>query len=126
MHDQPLDQSLNRAFDPSDQQTMSPEEVEHLEQRLTRALETVPMPHIPADFAARITSQLPAKRPESLTPTRYGQSAMRIGVVLTLATLLALALRASGRPVFGLAESFLLTLFVGLVLWLSIWRHSLR
>jgi hypothetical protein len=122
MHDQPLDQ----AFDSSNQQTSSLEAVEHLEQRLTRALETVPMPPIPADFAARVASQLPAKRPESLTPTRYGQSAMRIGVVLILVTLLALAARASGRPDFGLAESFLLTLFVGLVLWLSVWRHSLR
>ena len=122
MHDQPLDQP----FDQSDQQTLSPEEVEYLEQRLTRALETVPEPHIPADFAARITSQLPSKRPESLTPTRYGQNAIRIGVVLILATLLALALHASGRPAFGLAESFLLTMFVGLVLWLSVWRHSLR
>jgi ABC-type transport system involved in cytochrome c biogenesis permease subunit len=122
MHDQPL----NQPFDPSSQRTLSPEEVEHLEQRLTSALETVPMPHIPADFAARVAGQLPAKRPESLTPTRYGQSAMRIGVVLTLVALLALAVRASGKPDFGLAESFLLTLFVGLVLWLSIWRHSLR
>jgi hypothetical protein len=122
MYDQPLDQS----FDPSNQQTLSPEAVEHLDHRLTRALEAVPMPYIPADFAARVASQFPAKRPESLTPTGYGKSAMRIGVVLILVALLALAARASGRPDFGLAESFLLTLFVGLVLWLSVWRHSLR
>jgi ABC-type transport system involved in cytochrome c biogenesis permease subunit len=115
MHDHPL----NR-------QNLSPDEMEHLEQRLIRALETVPEPHIPSGFAAQVASQLPAKRPESLTPTHYGQSAMWIGVVLTLATMLALALQANGRPTFGPAESFLLTLFVVLVLWLSVWRHSLR
>ncbi len=114
-HDQPLDQ-----------QALSPDEMEHLEQRLTRALETVPDPHIPVDFAARVASRLPARRPVSLTPTHYGQSAMWIGVILTLASLLALALRASAQPYFGLAESFLLTLFVVLVVWLSVWRHSLR
>ncbi|MGD0445498.1 MAG: hypothetical protein ABSA39_16295 [Edaphobacter sp.] len=112
MHDQPLNQ-----------QNPSRDE---MEQRLTRALETAPEFHIPADFAARIASRLPAKRPVSLTPTHYGQSAMWIGVVLTLATMLALALHATGRPTFGLAQSFLLTLFVVLVLWLSVWRHSLR
>jgi hypothetical protein len=114
MHDQPLNQ-----------QDLSPDELEHLEQRLTRALETVPEPHIPADFAARVASQLPVRRPVSLTPTHYGQGAMRIGAFLTLAALLAFAVR-SGRTDFGLAESFLLTLFVILVVWLSVWRHSLR
>jgi ABC-type transport system involved in cytochrome c biogenesis permease subunit len=94
MHDHPLNQ-----------QTLSPDEMEHL---------------------ARVASRLPPERPVSLTPTHYGQSAMWIGVVLTLATMLALALQANGRPTFGLAESFLLTLFVVLVLWLSVWRHSLR
>jgi ABC-type transport system involved in cytochrome c biogenesis permease subunit len=115
MHDQPLNQ-----------QNLSPDEMEHLEQRLTRALETVPEPHIPADFAARVARRLPAKRPVSLTPTHYGQRAMWVGVVLTLAAMLALALRATGQPIFGLTESFLLTLFVVLVVWLSVWRHSLR
>jgi ABC-type transport system involved in cytochrome c biogenesis permease subunit len=111
---------------PLNHQNLLPDEMEHLEQRIIRVLETVPEPHIPAGFAARVVSQLPAERPVSLTPTHYGQSAMWIGVVLTLATMLALALQANGRPTFGLAESFLLTLFVVLVIWLSVWRHSLR
>jgi ABC-type transport system involved in cytochrome c biogenesis permease subunit len=111
---------------PLNHQNLLPDEMEHLEQRIIRALETVPKPHIPAGFAARVASQLPAGRPVSLRPTHYGQSAMWIGVVLTLVTMLALALQANGRPIFGLAESFLLTLFVVLVIWLSVWRHSLR
>jgi ABC-type transport system involved in cytochrome c biogenesis permease subunit len=115
MHDHPLNQ-----------QNLSPDEMEHLEQRLIRALETVPEPHISSDFAARVASRLPAERPVSLTPTHYGQKAMLIGILATLATLLALALHATGRPSFGLVESFLFTQFVVLVVWLSVWRHSLR
>jgi hypothetical protein len=115
MHDHPLKK-----------QDLSPAEATHLEQRLIRALETVPEPHIPSDFAARVASRLPAERPVSLTPTHYGQKAMLIGIIATLAILLALASHASSRPSFGLVESFLFTQFVVLVIWLSVWRHSLR
>jgi hypothetical protein len=105
---------------------LSQSALEHLDQRLIRALETVPEPHIPADFAARVASYLPARRPLYLTPTHYGQNAVLIGIMVTLAALLTLALRTSGHAAFGLLESFLLTQFIALTVWLSIWRHRLR
>jgi hypothetical protein len=84
MHDNPLDQeNLSQAA--------LEHEVELLDQRIVRALETVPDLHMPADFAVRVASLLPARRPVSLTPTHYGQNAMLIGMVVTLAALLALA-----------------------------------
>jgi hypothetical protein len=110
MHDEPLNQD-----------TLSPEEL--LDQRLIRALETVPEPHIPADFAARVASQLPAKRPVSLTPTYYGDTAM---LLATLVALMAFALHTTGRATFGLPESFLLAQFIILAVWLSIRRYSVR
>lgn len=120
MHDQPLDQ---HNLSPNE---IEHNEIEHMDRRILRALETIPEPDIPAGFAARVASQLPARRPESLTPTHYGHNATRIAIVLTFVTMLALALRDGGRPSFSLLESFLLTQFIILVIWLSVWRRSLR
>ena len=113
MHDEPLNQD-----------NLSPEEL--FDQRLIRALETVPEPQIPADFAARVASQLPAKRPVSLTPTYYGDTAMLLGMVATLVALVAYALHTTGRATFGLPESFLLAQFIILAIWLSVRRHSVH
>ena len=115
MHDEPV--NLN---DPS------PAAMEHLDERLIRALETVPEPQIPADFAARVASQLPAKRPVSLTPTHYGYTAILLGMVATLVAMVVFALHTTGHAAFGLPESLLLTQFIALVVWLSVRRHSLR
>jgi hypothetical protein len=100
--------------------------MEQLDQCLIRALETVPEPRIPADFAARVASQLPARRPVSLTPTHYGQNAMLLGMVVILAALLTLALHATGHATFGLLESLLFAQFVVFAIWFSALRHSLR
>jgi hypothetical protein len=98
---------------------------QELDQRIVRALETAPEIRIPADFAARVAAQLPARRrPVSLTRTRYGQSATLIGLVVTLATLVLLATR--GHAAFGLLESLLFTQFIALAVWFTVWRHSLR
>jgi hypothetical protein len=119
MHDQPLNQN-----------NVSPAATEQLDrqldQRLIRALETAPDPQIPADFAARVASQLPARRPVSLTPTHYGQNTMLLAIVATLAALLVLALRTTGHATFGILESMLFAEFIALAVWFSIWRHSLR
>jgi hypothetical protein len=119
MHDSPLDH-----------ENSSQTAAEHLDQRIICALEAAPQPRIPVDFAARVVSQLPAKRPESLTPTHYGRWAMRIATVATLAALLILALHsaghATGHPAFGLVESLLFAQFIALAIWLSVWRHGLR
>jgi hypothetical protein len=99
---------------------------EHLDQRIVRALETAPEPHIRADFAARVASQLPARRPVSLTPTHYGQNATLAGMLVTLAALLALALKPAGHATFGLLESLLFAQFIALAVWFTIWRYGLR
>ncbi|MGH9597336.1 MAG: hypothetical protein ACRD3K_11120 [Edaphobacter sp.] len=116
MHDEQLDQNNSAAI----------EHDEHMDQRLTRALEAVPLLSIPADFAARVASRLPARRPVSLTPTHYGQNAMLIGIFITLAALLVLARHATGHASFDLLESLLPVQFVALAVWFTIWRHSLR
>jgi hypothetical protein len=112
--------------DPLNPEGLSPTAAENLDLRITRALETVPEPHIPSDFAARVASRLPARRPVSLTPTHYGQNAMVIGILVTLAALIVLALHTAGHASFGLLESLLFAQFVALAVWFSVWRHSLR
>jgi hypothetical protein len=115
MHDQPLNQ-----------QELSPEATEYLDQQIVRALETQPQVVVPADFAWRVVSRLPAKRPVSVTSTYYGQGAMLIGILLTLAALLALSLHPTGPARFGLVESMLFAQFIGLVVWFSVLRQSTR
>jgi hypothetical protein len=123
MHDSPLDH--DNLPQPAIDQA-----IEQLDQRIVHALEASPQPHIAADFASRVASQLPPKRPESLTPTHYGRWAMLIGTVVTLAILLVLALHSAGHtaghPTFGLVESCLFAQFIALAVWLSVWRQSLR
>lgn len=126
MHDQRLDQNdlPPTAMNRSDLSWDSDLNLD-LEQRIVRALETVPAPQIPADFAARIAGQLPRRRPVSLTATHYGQSAMLLGIVATLAALLVLTLHSPGHASF-LLESFLLAEFIALTVWFSVWRYGLR
>jgi len=112
--------------EPLDSEALSPTAMEHLDQRLIRALETAPSIEVPADFAARVGSRLPARRPVSLTPTHYGQNAMLLGMVATLIAMIAFALAGAGHATFGLPESFLLAQFIVLTVWFTVWRHSLR
>jgi len=118
MHDQPIDQN-----------NLSPTMMEHLDQnldqRILRALETVPQPHIPTGFAARVASQLPARPTVSPTPTHYGQRAMLIAMVVTLVALLVLALQPAAHAL-GLLETLLFAEFVALTVWISVWRYGLR
>jgi hypothetical protein len=105
---------------------LSQSATERLDQRIVRALETAPEPQIPADFAARVASRLPARRPVSLTPTHYGHNALLIGLVVTLVALLVLAQHSTGHAAFGLLESILSAQFIALAVWFSVWRHSSR
>jgi hypothetical protein len=119
MHDQPVNQN--------DSSPTATEQLDqHLDQRIIRALESVPQSPIPADFAARVARQLPARRPASLTATHYGQNAMLLSIGVTLAALLVLALYTTGHAAFGLLESLLFAEFIALAVWFSISRHSLR
>ncbi len=118
---------MHESLNPEDlSQSAIDHATEHLDQRIVRALETAPRPQIPANFAARVASQLPARPPVSLTPTHYGQNAMLIGAVLTLIALLVLALPSTGHAAFGLLESLLFAQFIALALWLTVWRYGLR
>ena len=96
-----------------------------LDQRIVRALETAPELQIPADFAARVASSLPATRPVSLTPTHYGQNAMLLGIVVILAALVILALHST-HATLGLLESLLFAQFLALAVWFTVWRYGLR
>jgi hypothetical protein len=115
MHDEPLNHD-----------NLSQSAIEALDQRIVRALETGPEPQIPADFAARVASQLPARRPVSLTPTHYGHNAMLAGIVVLLAALVALALHSTGHATFGLLESLLFAQFIALAVWFTVGRYGLR
>jgi hypothetical protein len=99
---------------------------ERLDKRIIQALETAPESQIPADFAARVASQLPARRPVSLTPTNYGKNAMLVSLAVTLVALLVLALHSPGHAAFGLLESLLYAQFIALAVWFTLWRHGLR
>ena len=119
MHDEPLNDLSPNTKEQPNLDLM-------LDQRLIRALEIMPDPQIPADFAARVASRLPARRPASVTATHYGKNAMLLGIVATLAVLLVLALHTTGHATFGILESFLLAEFIALTVWLSVWRYGLR
>jgi hypothetical protein len=113
--------------EPVNENDLLPTATELLDQRIVRALEVAPQPRIPADFAARVASQLPARRPVSLTPTHYGHKAVLIAMVVTLVAVITLALRAAAGPANpGLVESLLCTEFIALAVWFGIARPSLR
>jgi len=115
MHDEPLDQ-----------ETLSPNEVRQLDERVVRTLEAAPAIEVPADFAARVASRLPARRPVSLTPTHYGERATWVAIVIAMAALLAVALHTTTHAVFDVVQALLLTEFIALAVWLSLRRRSVR
>jgi hypothetical protein len=127
MHDEPLNNLSPKANEQPELDLVLDRNLERkLDERLIRVLEAVPDPQIPADFAARVASRLPARRPVSLTATHYGKNAMLLGIVSTLAVLLVLALNTAGHASFGLLESILLAEFIALTVWFSVWRYGLR
>jgi hypothetical protein len=96
-----------------------------LDQRLTRALETAPIPQIPPGFAARISATVPVRPPVSIQVTHYGRSATLIGIVLLLAAMLALSARTVDPSTFNLVlEWTLFALFLSLTVWFSTNRHN--
>jgi hypothetical protein len=115
MHDQPVNPQHPSQFEMT--------ALAELDQRVIRALEASPEPQIPDDFAARVASRVPASRPLSVTPTRYGHNAILISIAVLFAALFALAPHAVNRSVVGLTiECLLCAQFIGLTIWLSI-RH---
>jgi hypothetical protein len=101
------------------------DQLARLDRRLIHALEVAPEPRVPADFAARVASLLPVRRPVSVTPTHYGYYAMVGSMVILLAALLLLAPHASDRSIFELTLQWLLCAqFIGLAVWLSVRRRT--
>jgi hypothetical protein len=91
-----------------------------LEQRIILALEAAPRPEIPADFAARVSAQLPARAAVVLTPGRYGQRAAFVCLVLLLPLMFAIAHRATGTSLYWFSiESIFCAQFVLLAVWLA-------
>jgi hypothetical protein len=116
------DESLNHQHST----TTEADQLAVLDQRLIHALEIAPEPRVPADFAARVASLLPARHPVSVTPTHYGHYAMVASMVILLAALLLLAPHATDRSIFGLTLQWLLCAqFIGLAVWLSVRRRTM-
>jgi hypothetical protein len=117
-------------YHPMNPDDLSPASAEpassELDQRLTRALEAAPEVRIPADFAARVASRVPARLIVASTPTHYGDYASLLGVLVTLAAMFWFGVNTHTGPAFSFVESFLLAEFIALTLWLSIRRHRLR
>jgi hypothetical protein len=91
-----------------------------LENRIILALEAAPRPEIPANFAARVAAQLPARPAVVLTPARYGQRAAWICLVLLLPLILAIAHRATGTSMYWISiESIFCAQLVLLAVWLA-------
>jgi hypothetical protein len=97
-----------------------------MEERLIRALEASPAVQIPADFASRVASQLPATRPVSLTPTHYGRNAVLISMVALVVALLALALHNADSSTLGLTVEWILCAqLLSLAVWFGTRHRSL-
>jgi hypothetical protein len=91
-----------------------------LETRIILALEAAPRPEIPADFAARVSAQLPPRAALVLTPGRYGLRAAFVCLVLLLPVMFAIANRATGTsPYWFSIESIFCAQFVLLAVWLA-------
>jgi hypothetical protein len=98
-----------------------------IEARLIQVLESRPEVDIPAGFAARVASQIPARRPASLTPTHYGQRAMVVSVVALLIALLAWAPQSTAHSALGVAVEWILCAqFASLAYWLGVRRPDRR
>src|ERR1700679_2388119 len=104
--------------------SVSPNVLE-LDRRVTGALERAPEVRIADNFAARVLSRVPVRPLVSLTPTHYGDHAIFLGILVTLVSLFVLGLHTADRHAFDLVESFLLTQFIVLTVWLSVRWHSL-
>jgi hypothetical protein len=91
-----------------------------LEVRVLRALEAKPVVSVPAEFAARVVSRVPARRVAVLTPARYGMIAMRVAMAVLVVTLVAVSVRSGHPSPIGLAVQWILCVqLVALALWRS-------
>jgi hypothetical protein len=97
-----------------------------LEMRVLRALEAKPGVSVPADFAARVASRVPARRLGAVAPARYGMIAMRVAMAVLVVALVIVAMRSGDRGAVGLAVEWILgAQLVALAMWRSgMWERS--
>lgn len=105
---------------------------EEFEERVVRSLERQPEVSIPADFAARVASQVPGGQAPlpvetEIRETHYGRRMMMVSMVVLLAAMLALAPRAVGNSALWTGLQWTLCgQFVLLALWFVMRRDRLR
>jgi hypothetical protein len=94
-----------------------------LDAQITRVLETRPSVRIPADFAARIASQvplLPAPATASITPRHYGRNASIASMAVLLLLIFAIAHRATGSSLLWITAQWIFCAqFTLLAVWLA-------
>lgn len=110
---------------PSASEAIDPEDrfLKELDERIVEALERKPETAIPADFAARVTSQVPARRPVRLRPvlsrpTHYGHLAMVVSLVVLAVAFAVMAFSNFGRTTTGQAIEWV---FYAQLLTLALW-----
>jgi len=122
----------DKALNPDE--AISPEEEFQwkLDVRIVEALETRHHPPIPPDFAARVTGQIPARRPVRLRnallrPTHYGHWTMVASLVVLAVAFVAMAFNNFGRTAAGqIMEWVFYAQLVTLAVWLGIRRMGVR
>ena len=92
------------------------------EERIVAELERVPDLSfaVPADFAARVAAQVPARPSVVVAPTYYGRAAMWCCFAILLVVLVVLAAKGLGQTTFGTAiEWALCAQFLAIAIWLA-------
>jgi hypothetical protein len=101
-------------------------EREHaLDERIVSSLESQPdlSASIPADFAARVAAQVPARPPVAVATTHYGRTAMWVSVAVLLVMLVFVSTNGLGRSVMGtVIEWLLFAQFLAFVIWVAMQR----
>ena len=88
--------------------------------QITSVLESLPTPRIPADFAARVASQVPADRHVTVKTPHYGRNAAIVCCVALLVALFVLVPHAKGGSISWLSvQGILCVQFALLAAWLA-------
>lgn len=96
-----------------------------LDARVVEQLERLPdlSAAIPADFAARVAAQVPARRPVPVRTTHYGRMLMIFGLVVLFVALVVLAIRGSAGSTIGMALEWTLCVqFLAFAVWIGVQR----
>lgn len=115
-------------------ESLNPEEAQQkaldamLDAKIVQALETQPEIAIPAGFAARISSQVPARRPTArraiiLRRTHYGLKVMAASLIALAVMLIALLANHFGHTATGqVMEWIIYSQFLLLAVWFGVYR----